>query len=442
MFAGLLTVRWQEPCHRPLAGSGDNSADVSDALLAALLVCTIVGLYVRPFGARDWQVALAGGGLAWAAGPLWFQGGIDVLMDTANILAFFLGLMLISAAVEAAGLYASAAALLGRARGGRGILVPVLAAGTVVTAVLSNDATPLVLAPAVLAMSREARASLLGVTFVADGASLLLPVSNPVNLLFYERLDMEFDQWATEILPPAAAGIAAMCVVHAWRSRREAPERPIARPDAPPGHGSWFRLLVVGGAVALGIAYVVVAIAGAPLGLVSLCAGAVLAAAGIAFRQMGVANVRRHVSGGLFVFVGGLLLLVDSCEAAGVFGPVSDGLEWIAGQPAPVAVVMAAAIATVLSNLMNNWPAGLLVSAALGATGDPSPQLVAGALIGCTLGANFTVVGSLSTFFWLTLLRTHEVSFTPAQYARAAWWPTLAGLSAACAVASLTTAGL
>jgi arsenical pump membrane protein len=412
---------------------------VRDLALVAILVATIVALYVRPRSIHDWQVALVGGLLAWLAGPLWFRGGIEVLRDSTNILAFFLGLMLISAAIETAGLYAAAAALLTRAGRRQGLLVPVLMLGTVVTAVLSNDATPLLLAPAVLAISREARASLLGVTFVADGASLLLPVSNPVNLLFYERLDIGFERWSTEILPAAAAGIAVLAVVHARRSGWRRHEAAAGPPPATPREARWYRLFVAWGAVALGCAYVGSSAAGLPLGAVSLAGGLVLAAPAVAGQVAGPGAVRRHLSPGLFAFVAGLLLLVDSGQAEGIFGPVATALDWIGSQPAPVTVVLAAAAAALLSNVMNNWPAALLISAAIGATQEPSNQLVAGALIGCTIGANFTVVGSLSTFFWLTLLKVHDVSFSPAGYARAAFWPTFAGVAAACAVAAVTT---
>jgi arsenical pump membrane protein len=419
---------------------------VRDVVLLAVFVATIVALYIRPKRIQDWHVAGAGGLIAWVLGPLWFEDGAEILRDSLNILAFFLGLMLVAAAADTAGLYASAARVLGR-RSGTGMVVAVLALGSLVTAILSNDATPLVLTPAVLAVAAARgtaeRGSLLGVTFVADGASLLLPISNPVNLLFYDRLDIGFGTWSAEILPAAAAGVFAMCAVHVLRGRRRVPTAgepvPAAPIESPRERAAWYRRYVLIGVVVLAVVYVAASIEEWPLGWVSLGAGVALALPASAAAAP-PREIARHVSPGLFVFVAGLVLLVDSAQAAGLFGPVADALDWLAGQPALVTVAGAAALGALLSNLMNNWPAALLVSAAIGASADPSGQLIAGALVGCTIGASFTVVGSLSTFFWLTLIRARGVTFSPAAYAREAAWPTAAGMVAAVAVAALFTA--
>ena len=73
----------------------------------------------------------------------------------------------------------------------------------------------------------------------------------------------------------------------------------------------------------------------------------------------------------------------------------------------------------------------------MAAPGDHE-ALVAGALIGSAIGANFTMVGSLSTVFWLSLARQYGASYTAGRYARMAFAPTLAGVVAACAVAAVT----
>jgi arsenical pump membrane protein len=87
---------------------------------------------------------------------------------------------------------------------------------------------------------------------------------------------------------------------------------------------------------------------------------------------------------------------------------------------------------------MNNWPAALILSAAIELAAPSSMPLIAGTLIGCTIGANLTMFGSLSTVLWLTLLRGRGESVSAAGYARAAVTPTLAGLLAACGVAALS----
>ena len=150
------------------------------------------------------------------------------------------------------------------------------------------------------------------------------------------------------------------------------------------------------------------------------------------------AVVRRHIGPGVLIFVASLLLLVENVGAAGLLKPLSRALERIAEEPALLAVLGSAVIAAVLSNAMNNWPAAILLAAAIEAVSGPHEALVAGALIGCTIGANFTMLGSLSTVFWANLARrSGGASFGHAEYARAAFLPTLGALLAACAVAAL-----
>jgi arsenical pump membrane protein len=136
------------------------------------------------------------------------------------------------------------------------------------------------------------------------------------------------------------------------------------------------------------------------------------------------------------VFVAGLLLLVEVLTSAGLLDGVGDTLGWLADRPAVVAVVGAAAIGALLSNVLNNWPAALLLSAAIAATPGQPHELAAGALIGCTIGANFTIVGSLSTVFWMSLGRPRGLAVTPGAYAREAAAPTALALIAACLAAA------
>jgi arsenical pump membrane protein len=410
---------------------------VQDAALALVFGGTILALYLRPFGARDWQVAAVGAALAWLIGPLGFRGGIEAIADSANIVAFFFGLMVIAAGAEAAGLYARAAGLIRRGRSGTSQVIIVLVLGTAITAVLSNDATPLVLTPAILAAgvvgSKTTRSAALAATFTADGASLLLPVSNPVNLLSFERFEMSFGDYLANITPAAAAGIAAMGIVVWWQQRRPAllEERPLS---AVPAHDIRWPAAAV---VVLVCGYVLGGLAGVPLGLITLGGGALMLAAARASGPVEAKNVRHHIAPGVLVFVCALLLLVESVSTAGLLGPLSEMLEGLAEQPELVTIVGSALLAAILANLLNNWPSALLLASAIEGLAGPIDGLVAGALIGSAIGANFTTIGSLSTVFWLSLARQRGLTLGPIEYARSAFAPTLAALMVACLVATL-----
>lgn len=411
---------------------------VQAIVLGLVLAATVGALYLRPFGARDWQVAVSGGCAAWALGPLGLGGGLETLREALNILAFFLGLMLVAAGAEAAGLYARAARLLSGRKNARARVGLVLLLGAGITAVLSNDATPLVLTPAVFAAGaasgRSTTQAAFAATFIADGASLLLPVSNPVNLLFYERFELGFGGYLATVTPAAAAGAAALALVTLRRAGRGAPA------DA----GAGKRLAVerpLGPAMAVvaGLAggYVVAGLLGWPLGAVTVAGGCAMAVAARVGGPIDGAQFRRHVAPGVLLFVAGLLVLAESVVAAGTLDWLARLLGWLGGQPPVVAIGGAAVLAAVLANLVNNWPAALLLAATIGSRSGEHEALVAGTLIGLTIGANFTMVGSLSTVFWLSLARQHGADYRPARYARWAFVPTLAGMAAAVVVATV-----
>jgi arsenical pump membrane protein len=178
------------------------------------------------------------------------------------------------------------------------------------------------------------------------------------------------------------------------------------------------------------------AVAGVPLGAVSLAFGVPLVTVGVVTGDV-TADHRRHITPGLLVFVSALLLLVESISRAGLVDGLGDVVGALGGQPAFIAILGAAAIGALLSNPMNNWPAALLLTAVIAAAPGHHEPLIVGTLIGCAIGANFTVVGSLSTVFWLSLARARGGLYTPGQYARAAFLPTLAAVVAASSVAAL-----
>jgi arsenical pump membrane protein len=75
----------------------------------------------------------------------------------------------------------------------------VYAVGTVVTVFLSNDATAVVLTPAVYAATRAAGATplpyLFVCAFIANAASFVLPISNPANLVIFGGHMPHFAAW-------------------------------------------------------------------------------------------------------------------------------------------------------------------------------------------------------------------------------------------------------
>ena len=165
-------------------------------LIWAVATLATLGVLFRPFRLPEPFWAMAGALLLCVAGLLPWRDALEAVARGNDVYLFLAGMMLISELARKTGLFDHVAALAVRsARGSaRRLFVLVYGFGIAVTAFMSNDATAVVLTPAVLAATRAARVRnplphLYACAFIANAASFLLPISNPANLvLFGERM--------------------------------------------------------------------------------------------------------------------------------------------------------------------------------------------------------------------------------------------------------------
>jgi arsenical pump membrane protein len=388
---------------------------------AAIFLLAVAAVVTRP-RRLDEAVAAALGGLAMlVAGVLSPGQALAALAAQWNLFLFFLGLMLVSGLADAAGFFDAAGALaIGAARGsGHLLLLCVFGAGAVITAFLSNDATALILTPVVYSVATRLRLPplpyLFATTFIADTASMTLPVSNPINILVSERAGIGLAAYASHLLPASLIAIALNAALFRLVFRRETDRRFQADWRAALATAiedrRLFRLTCAGLAV-LAVAYLAASAVRFPLGGIAVGGAALLALLALAARNLQVGRVRAHVSLSLFVYVAGLLVLVRAVEAAGL---TTAAVRWLTALPGGSLGTVASGVAGAAagSNLVNNVPATLVLLS--GAGGHPLPFLV-GVLAGADLGPNLTPVGSLSTMLWLVIVRRHGVEVSSVQY--------------------------
>jgi arsenical pump membrane protein len=225
---------------------------MSEAAALLALVATLAAAVARPRYAPDWAVAAAGALLLVVFGVLSVGDARSAAGDLGPTLAFLAALLLLADGCRAAGLFeALGAAIATGARGRpRRLLAMVFAAAAGTTAVLSLDATVVLLTPVVFATAARLRISarphVYACTHLANSASLLLPVSNLTNLLAFERSGLSFARFAALMALPWLAVLAVEWVVLArtFRSDLEAPasERPVAAAPVPvPRFAGWRR---------------------------------------------------------------------------------------------------------------------------------------------------------------------------------------------------------
>jgi arsenical pump membrane protein len=366
------------------------------------------GVVVRPWRLPEAVWAVAGAGALVALGFVSGASALGAIGRGTDVYLFLAGMMLIAELARQEGLFDRLAALAAaRARGSRLRLFGlVYAVGTLVTVFLSNDATAVVLTPAVYVAARAVGAPplpyLYVCAFIANAASFVLPISNPANLVVFGARMPSLGAWMAMFALPSALAVAATYVVLRVRFRRDF-EGPIAKdlPIEPLTHAG---RLTAWGTVAATLVLLVASAMGWPLGWPTFLAGAGTALAVLVVERKSPWPLIRGVSWSVLPLVAGLFVVVAALEQTGVVEALSTRLVAATQASQGWAAFGAGLIVGIAANLMNNLPAGLLAASTLASAGAPH-AVSAAVLIGIDLGPNLSVTGSLATILWLIALR-------------------------------------
>jgi arsenical pump membrane protein len=279
------------------------------------------------------------------------------------------------------------------------LLAMVFLVAAVTTAVLSLDATVVLLTPIVFATAARlrvnARPDVYACSHLANSASLLLPVSNLTNLLAFQASGLAFTRFGELMALPWLAALLVEWLVlrRSFADDLRGPTRSTQvadRPELP-----WFALGVV-------------ALALVGFGLSSLIgiAPAWIAAAGavvlVLRERVSLGDVARAGQPTFLVFVLALGIIVHAASQHGLSSAVAHLIPH--GTTLPVLLAVAG-ISAVLANLVNNLPATLIL---LPVTVTGGAGQVLAMLVGVNLGPNLTYVGSLATLLWRRIVHAHD----------------------------------
>jgi arsenical pump membrane protein len=382
---------------------------VSPLLVWTIALASIAGVLLRP---RNWPEAVwacAGALTLIVTGLLPLRDAGAAIAKGTDVYLFLTGMMLLSELARREGVFDWLASLAVSAAHGSParLFALVYSVGILVTVFLSNDATAVVLTPAVYAAVQKARVKplpyLLICAFIANAGSFVLPISNPANLVVYGSSLPPLLPWLRTFLLPSLCSIAATFLALRWVVSKELHESRVEGGEekahlSPEGRlAAW--AIAGTGAILIGASAF-----GAGLGLPT-CSAAVIAVAIVTrLRSRATLEIGRGVSWSVLPLVAGLFVLVAALDRAGALHAVGAALRWCATLP-PAAGSLAASFGiAALSNLMNNLPSGLLAAAALQQVQSPA-HIRDAVLIGVDLGPNISVTGSLATILWLIALR-------------------------------------
>ena len=316
----------------------------------------------------------------------------DTLVRVAPILVFLLSITVVAELADAAGVFESAARIASDRGGGsvrRLWLLTVLLA-TITTVLLSLDTTAVLLTPVVLALASQLGIRpwpfALATVWLANTASLMLPVSNLTNLLLVERLHWTVGHYAARMWLPALVAVAVTVLVLGFLLRRSLVGRYSPAPAVAVADRVLFRSSVavcaaVGPLFVLGVPPWVVGLAGAAFlgALFAWRRRSALAWSLIPVRLVGITL-------GLFLVVGFLQQLglsrwlTDLAGTGDGFGPL----------------LRMATSGALGSNLVNNLPAYVALEPVAAST----PDRLLALLIGTNLGPLITLWASLATLLW------------------------------------------
>ena len=329
---------------------------------------------------------------------------------------FLIGMMALAEVARGEGLFDWLASHAVRRSGGSAskLFALIYGVGIVVTAFLSNDATAVVLTPAVYAAAKAAKAEPLPYLFIcaliANAASFVLPISNPANLVVFAAHMPPLGQWLLRFGLPSVLSIAVTFAVLRVTQRARLRE-PIEADVATKSLSASGKVAGLG-IVATGIALIVASTLDLQLGLPTFVAGLATVIVVLAIKREGPWDTIKDISWAVIPLVAGLFVLVEALETTGVLEALAATLKQAAARSDVVAGAASGALVAFGANLVNNLPAGLLAGAAVQTA--HVPDKVAGAiLVGVDLGPNLSVTGSLATILWLTAIRREgeDVSF-------------------------------
>jgi len=389
----------------------------SNLAIWLIAAAATAGVITRPFRLPEAVWATAGAALLVALGLLPWHDALRAVGKGVDVYLFLTGMMLLSEIARREGLFDWLAAFAARRANGsaKRLFLLIYAVGTVVTAFLSNDAAAVVLTPAVFAATKAAEVEdplpyLFVCAFIANAASFILPISNPANLVLYASRTPPLPTWLAHFALPSLLAVLATYAVLRLTQRRSlrAPISTDVEQPALPGGG---RIAAVG----IGLTAAVLLASSAfdiQLGLPTAVAGALTALAVLAFKREAPWAVLTGISWAVLPLLAGLFVLVEGLGHTGVLAQLAGLLHDAASHSRQAAAWGAGALIAVVSNLVNNLPAGLVAADAI-AQAHPPQAVTDALLVGVDLGPNLSVTGSLATILWLTALRRdgQEVGF-------------------------------
>ena len=373
--------------------------------VAALATC---GIILRPWRVPEYVWAVCAAVLLTSLGFIPLHSALAAMAKGSDVYLFLIGMMVLAELARQEGLFdwlAMYAAQHARGSGQR-LFDLVFLVGTLVTIFLSNDATAVVLTPAVYAAAKAAKAEplpyLFVCAFIANAASFVLPISNPANLVVFGSHMPPLMTWLWQFTLPSITAIGLTYIVLRFTQRNHL-RKPLETVITLQPLSSGARLTAFG-IVLTAVLLLLASALDLQLGLPTFCAGLATASLIHVRQRLNPLPVLKGVSWGVLPLVAGLFVLVEGLAQTGVINTLAHALASLAEHSTLQATWGAGIIVAIASNVVNNLPAGL-IAGSVGQIDHLPTAITSALLIGVDLGPNLSITGSLATLLWLIAVR-------------------------------------
>jgi len=392
-------------------------------------VLTLVGIMTRPFRWSESSIAMGGAASLLLLGLIRPTDAALTLIRDWNTFLFFLGMMTLSAMAEKAGLFGWLAMQAARVAHGSAarLFLNVFLLGTFITMIFSNDATALILTPVVYVLVTRLRLPVLpylfACTFIADTASFLLPIGNPINIIVLSRYPLDLFTFLRLLFLPSLVVIAINGAVFyfIYRLQLKGSFKLSYLPTADEAvkHKAYFRYTLWVLAV-VAPTYVIASAFKFPLSTVAMAGAMLLLAGALHWKRTTLRDAGKGISWSIFGFIAGMVVVVRAIEDTGLTTKLGNLLLRLSGGTSFGAIMVGTFGSALGTNLINNVPMAVVMNSALGSVQHAAPAIrngfVAATIFGCDLGPNLTTVGSLATMLWLLILRKRGVEVSGLDY--------------------------